>query len=246
MQLDGQIENIAKGLNVMNDFWTENPLNRSDNPWTMSPLNDENDRDKTRKSTSRRELSPSPNERGTRRGSHTSQNGYNHSQEHSRSNNNTTTSKSNGITTNGTTTHPREPTSPIKPQDIPAPTTESDNPPPPPAPASASTSTSQPIPKIELEEPEAEPEPVSGSSDTALKEAANDPSTHEHTTSENGVGLERDLAARPVAASGVSGGVSISPKRKRDDDGINGDGEGEKSAKRVKAEVEEEEGELVD
>lgn len=193
VQLDGRIENIARGLNVLNDFWTENPLNRNDNPWSMSPLNDENDRDKTRKSR-REEESPSPN--GMERShSYQSQNGYSQSQQ-----NGTT----NGIKSgNG---------SPVKEQDIPKTTTETDGP--------ASTAD-----VMKKEEP-------AGSSDAALKEAANDPATHEHTSNEHGLTTEMEV---PVIT-----GELASPKRKRE-----GDVE-EPAAKRVKAEKSvEEEGEVA-
>jgi len=190
-QLGGRIENIARGLNVLNDFWTENPLNRNDNPWSMSPLNDENDRDKTRKRRDDGSASPMAMERSR---SYQSQNGY---------------SQQNG-TSNGVKSGQ---ISPVKEHDIPAPTTESDE---------KATTADVVVPKIE--------EPV-GNSDVALKEAANDPATHEHTTDEHGIA--GDIVV-PVVT-----GTLISPKRKRDEDVE------EPVAKRVKTEdKEDEEGEV--
>lgn len=200
-QLDGSIERIAKGLNAMNDFYTENPLNRADNPWTLSPLRDDMDIDKTRKKRQDRSGDQTPSPAG-RRNSNASQNG--HGQE-------------NGV--NGTKSeahikeevhvkHESKSRSPVKPQDVPAPTTEGDN------------ATELPvIPKIE--------EP-SGSSDTALKDAANDPATHEHTNT--GDGLAADLIAS------AAGSPKISPKRKlRDEEDEETSG---RASKRVKSDEE--------
>jgi hypothetical protein len=191
-QLGGSLENIAKALNVMNDFWTENPLNRSDTPWIMSPLNDENDQDKTRKGRvdGSGDQTPSP---GERRSSISPQNGYSQR-------------NSDSVNGNGTAEHSRGHRSPVNPRDIPAPTTESDNP------------NENDGPKI------VEP---SGSSDAALKEAANDPATHEHTSSD---GLKEP--------SSLKGSPKATPKRKSGEAGLQ-----EPLAKRAKAE-ESEEGEV--
>lgn len=148
-QLGGKPDLIIKAVSVIYEFYTENPLKRSENPYAQSPysVTNEDDLDGTRMRTFQSSLAtPSPD------GTHHSQRSQNGNADH---------------TADG--------------EDV----------------VALKTKLSDDL----------------GSSDAALKEAANDPATHEGNSHANGV-----AGLIPGSARGVSATLNPSPKRKADDD----------------------------
>jgi hypothetical protein len=146
-QIGGKANLITKAVGVMNDFYTENPLKRTDNPYEQSPASaNEDDLERTRG----RGYSHTPSDLGTR--SHPSQNGHALHEG---------TPVLNG---NGTVEHVSQTAEDGKSASSPSQV----------APSETAATTSQP------------PVEDSGNSDEALKQAANDPATHETTASTNG------------------------------------------------------------
>lgn len=147
-QIGGKADLITKAVGVMNDFYTDNPLKRTDNPYEQSPASgNEDDLEKTR--ARGHSNAHTPNEDGAR--SLRSQNGH---IQHDR------TPVING---NGSAEHVSQ-------------TTENGKPASPQSQAGRSQTT--------FADSQRPVEP-SGSSDVALKEAANDPATHETTGQTN-------------------------------------------------------------
>ena len=146
-QIGGKADLITKAVGVMNDFYTENPLKRTDNPYEQSPASgNEDDLERTRgRGYSNAQT---PNEDGAR--SQRSQNGH--------------AGRTPVVNGNYTTEHVSR-------------TMENGKPASPPSQAAPSEATA-----AESQQP-MEP---SGSSDAALKKAANDPATHETTGDANG------------------------------------------------------------
>ena len=150
-QIGGRADLITKAVGVMNDFYTENPLKRTDNPYEQSPASgNEDDLERTRG----RAYSnvQTPNEDGAR--SQRSQNGH---VQHDR------TPVVNGNDTFEHISQPIENGKPVSPSQA--------------APYETTAAKSR------------QPVEPSGSSDVALKEAANDPATHETTGDTNGDSL---------------------------------------------------------
>jgi protein BUR2 len=147
-QIGGKADLITKAVGVMNDFYTENPLKRTDNPYEQSPASgNEDDLERTRgRGYSNAQT---PNDDGAR--SQRSQNG--HAQRE----------RTPVINGNGTANHVSQ-------------LTENGKPASPPSQATRSETTAV---ASQLVEP-------SGSSDAALKAAANDPATHERPGHTNG------------------------------------------------------------
>lgn len=148
-QIGGKADLITKAVGVMNDFYTENPLKRTDNPYEQSPASgNEDDLERTRgRGYSNAET---PNEDGAR--SQRSQNGH--------------AERTPVLNGNGAAGHDPQPIKNGKPA---SPSKSGPS-------HTAATNSQQSI------------EP-SGSSDVALKEAANDPATHETTGDANGDSL---------------------------------------------------------
>ena len=150
-QIGGNAELITKAVGVMNDFYTENPLKRTDNPYEQSPASgNEDDLERTRgRGYSNAQT---PNEDGAR--SQHSQNGNNQDNRTPVMNGNGTGEHVSQTTDNG---RPESPLSQAPPSGI----------------------TTAPQQTVES----------SRSSEAALKEAANDPATHEKRTFMSGDSL---------------------------------------------------------
>lgn len=156
-QLGGRPDLIIKAVTVLYEFYTENPLKRSENPYAQSPssMTNEDDLDGTRMRTFSSSLAtPSPE------GMHRSQRSQNGNVEHT-----TDAEESAPVLFNSSYT----PAESKRADDL-------------------------------------------GSSDVALKEAANDPATHEGNSHPNGIA---ELV--PVNAVAISGTATSTPKRKADD-----------------------------
>jgi hypothetical protein len=159
-QIGGRTDLITKAVGVMNDFYTENPLKRTDNPYEQSPASgNEDDLERTRGRAYSN--AQTPNEDGAR-----SQRSLNGHVQHDR------TPVING---NGTFEHISQPIENGKPVSPPSQAAPSET---------TATESQQPV------------EP-SGSSDVALKEAANDPATHETTGDTNGDSLLTNQTSQP-------------------------------------------------
>jgi protein BUR2 len=183
-QIGGKADLITKAVGVMNDFYTENPLKRTDNPYEQSPASgNEDDLERTRG----RGYSnvQTPNEEGS-----PSQRSQNGNVQHDR------TPVVNG---NGTAEHVSQ-------------TTENGKPASPPsrrAPLETTALASQ------------QPVEPSGSSDAALKEAANDPATHEKAEYTNGDSLLTNRTGRTDTAKrkDVDSAEEPATKRLKNDSG---------------------------
>ena len=165
-QLGGKPDLIIKAVAVIYEFYTENPLKRSENPYAQSPSSatNEDDLEGTRMRTFHSNLAtPSPE------GMHRSQRSQNGNAEHA-----------------------------------------------------VGAEDSAPIESKAVQD--------LGSSDAALKEAANDPATHEGNSHSNGM-----AGLVPISTRAISESVNFSPKRKAD-------GAAEPAAKKAKIDFDETEG----
>jgi protein BUR2 len=178
-QIGGNTDLITKAVGVMNDFYTENPLKRADNPYGQSPASgNEDDLERTRG----RAYSnvQTPNEDGAR--SQRSQNG--HIQHDS-------TPFVNG---NGTTDHISQTTENGKPES---------------PPSNAAPSETAVTSSLQRTEP-------SGNSDAALKEAANDPATHETTAHTNGDSLLTNQTSQTDTQPYIQTDTQIDTAKRKD------------------------------
>lgn len=159
-QIGGKPDLIAKAIGVMSDFYAENPLRRNDNPYEQSPVSvgNEDDLERTRGRADGGSNGQTPDDGGR---SQRSQNG--HGQQDG-------TPILNG---NKTGEYPPEQTiengKPASPQS---------------QPASNALGPSETVTADSTQQPLDDP----GSSDAALKEAANDPATHGANYDTNGSG----------------------------------------------------------
>jgi hypothetical protein len=188
-QIGGKADLITKAVGVMNDFYTDNPLKRADNPYGQSPASGtEDDLERTRGRGYSN--AHTPNEDGAR--SQRSQNGH---IQHER------TPIING---NGRVEHVSQTIENGKPVSLPSQAEPSTS-----APSDTAAAHSQ-----------SHIEP-SGSSDVALKEAANDPATHETTGHMNGDSLLTNQLTQEdiIKRKDVDGVEEPAAKRLKNDSG---------------------------
>jgi protein BUR2 len=178
-QIGGKAKLITKAVAVMNEFYTENPLKRTDNPYEQSPASgNEDDLERTR--ARGYSDAQTPNDDGTR---------SQQRREHSPT-----------VNGNGTAEYDSQ-------------TVEN---------GKLESASSQAVPSQTTAAASQGPVEPSGSSDAALKEAANDPATHETIGQVNGDLLltnQRNDDDTPSKRKDIDSGDERSSKRFKNDSG---------------------------